>query len=86
VIWYRACDRLIAASKAKPALGELVVYKSMSGTTRTVRVTKLYSEGGLHPMFTGTDESGNQYWGYVSQIFPRQRAIEWIFRSAEEEE
>ena len=86
MIWYRACDRLIAASKAKPALGELVVYKSMSGTPRTVRVTKLYSEGGLHPMFTGTDESGNQYWGYVSQIFPRQRAIEWIFRSAEEEE
>jgi len=77
---------LIAASKAKPALGELVVYKSMSGTTRAVRVTQLYSEGGLHPMFTGRDESGNQYWGYVSQIFPRQRAIEWIFRSAEEEE
>ena len=63
-----------------------MVYKSMSGTTRTVRVTKLYSEGGLHPMFTGRDESGNQYWGYVSQIFPRQQAIEWIFKSAEEEE
>ena len=37
-------------------------------------------------MFTGRDESGNRYWGYVSQIFPRQRAIEWIFKSAEEEE
>jgi len=77
---------LTAASKAKPALGELVVYKSMSGTTRAVRVTQLYSEGGLHPMFTGRDESGNRYWGYVSQILPRQRAIEWIFKSAEEEE
>ena len=86
MIWYRACDRLIAASKAKPALGELVVYKSMSGTTRAVRVTQLYSEGGLHPMFTGRDESGNKYWGYVSQILPRQQAIEWIFKSAEEEE
>ena len=63
-----------------------MVYKSMSGTTRAVRVTQLYSEGGLHPMFTGRDESGNKYWGYVSQILPRQRAIEWIFKSAEEEE
>ena len=67
-------------------MGELVVYKSMSGTTRAVRVTRLYSEGGLHPMFTGRDESGNIYWGYVSQILPRQQAIEWIFKSAEEEE